>query len=127
MKLRMTEADTAFETDDIEPFPRTIADAILRMLAIAEAANPAIDRHEVLLELDYVRRATDRQNQERALKDSFATVVTQDPMSHLRTIAGNAPAPIARRDTRVVPASQVQDPFEDLRPIVVPSPRPQGT
>ena len=113
MKLRMTEADTTFETDDVEPFPRTIADAILRMLAIAEAANPAIDRHEVLLELDYVRRATDRQNQERALKDSHVTTAAEPPYRNLR------------QNDRVVPASQVQDPFEDLRPVVVPSPMPE--
>lgn len=60
MKLRLEESDTVFQVDDIEPFPQTIADAILRMLAVAEAANPAIDRNEVLLEVDFMRRATER-------------------------------------------------------------------
>lgn len=115
MKLRMTEADTVFETDDIEPFPRTIADAILRMLAIAEAANPAIDRHEVLLELDYVRRAKDRENHASAEAERKRMDVLE--LEKLRALKGS----------RIVPASQVQDPFEDLRPVVVPSPRPEGT
>lgn len=88
MKLRMEESDTVFEIDEIEPYPRTIADSILRMLSVAEAANPAIIKHEVLLELAYVQRAIDRQNLNRDLKDC-----------------------------RVVPASQAQDPFEDLRPV----------
>ena len=92
MKLRMEESDTVFEIDEIEPYPRTIADSLLRMLGVAEAANPAINKHEVLLELAYVQRAIDRQNLNRALKGSF-----------------------------VVPASQVQDPFEDLRPTPPPS------
>ena len=87
MKIRMQESDTVFETDDIEPFPRTIADAILRMLGIAEAANPAIDKHEVLLELEYIRRDLDRR--------------------HHSVIH--------------VPPSQVQDPFEDLRPAQPPT------
>lgn len=82
MKLRMEESDTVFEIDDIEPFPRTIADSLLRMLAVAEAANPAIDKHEVLLELEYVRRSLDRK---------CSGVIH-------------------------VPATQVQDLFEDLRP-----------
>ena len=83
MKLRMEESDTVFESEDIEPFPRTIADSLLRMLAVAEAANPAIDKHEVLLELEYVRREIDRKFH--------------------------------------APATQVQDPFEGLRPCPTPN------
>jgi hypothetical protein len=83
----MEESDTVFEVSDLEPFPRTIADAILRMLGIAQAANPAIDSHEVLLELADMRRARERRSA--------------------------SWKPVALPPTPVQPP---QDPFEDLQP-----------
>lgn len=75
MKLRLEESDTVFQVDDIEPFPQTIADAILRMLAVAEAANPAIVQQEVLLELEYMRRG--KETRDRRAKAAFAAPVSR--------------------------------------------------
>ena len=75
MKLRLEESDTVFQVDDIEPFPQTIADAILRMLAVAEAANPAIVQHEVLLELEYMRRG--KEARDRRTKSTLAAPVSR--------------------------------------------------
>lgn len=75
MKLRLEESDTVFQVDDIEPFPQTIADAILRMLAVAEAANPAIVQHEVLLELEYMRRGKQARDRRTKATPADATIV----------------------------------------------------